>query len=356
MLNNKDHIYLHQALSLANIRRGFCAPNPSVGAVVVKDNKIIAEGYHFAPGSDHAEVNALKKITGNTQDATIYVTLEPCCHWGKTPPCSDALIQAGVKRVVYAYRDPNPLVSGAGEEKLLAAGIACEHVPLPEIDAFYASYHHWHKNKKPFVTAKIALSLNGKIAGKNGERIQITGAALQELTHAYRKTSDAILTTAKTIIADDPQLNVRIQDEIIAKPIYILDSHLTLPMTAKIFTTAQSITVFHSAAAPKKRQQSLTALTARCIQVESNQQGLDFNQVLDHLGQEGIHDLWVEAGGTCFSSLFHQRLLQRALIYVAPRWLEEGKSAFSEGFSLESGAGQLRWQQAGKDAMCEINW
>ena len=304
---NNDLIYLAQALNLAQIRRGFCSPNPSVGAVITLENKVIATGYHLACGSPHAEVDALKKLSMRAQGATIYVTLEPCSHWGRTPPCTDALIQAGIKRVVYSYNDPNPEVTGKGAFALQLKGIRCDYIPLPEITTFYASYHHWLETKTPFITAKIALTLDGKIAGKSGERIQITGKALQEFTHASRKTADAILTTIKTILYDDPQLNVRLSNETIAKPIYILDSELNFPCTATVLKTAKSLTLFHAHDANPMHQQQLIKQGIRCIAINKNEYGLDLKQAIQQIGQDGIHDLWVEAGGKCFAALAMQQ-------------------------------------------------
>jgi diaminohydroxyphosphoribosylaminopyrimidine deaminase/5-amino-6-(5-phosphoribosylamino)uracil reductase len=354
--NNHDLIYLNQALNLAKIRRGFCSPNPSVGAVITLENKILATGYHLACGSPHAEIDALKKLSMHAPGATIYITLEPCCHWGKTPPCTDALIQAGIKRVVYSYADPNPKVAGKGVLALQEQGIHCDHVPLPEITAFYASYHHWLQTKTPFITAKIALTLDGKIAGKLGERIQITGQALQEFTHALRKTADAILTTVKTILHDDPQLNARTANEIIAKPIYILDSKLDFPQAATLLKTAKSLTLFHATDANPIRQQALIEQGIRCIAIDKNKDGLDLKQVIHLIGQDGIHDLWIEAGGKCFSAFATQQLLQRAFIYIAPRCLGEGQAAFENNFSLNLTNTKIHWQQFGNDVLCDIHW
>lgn len=353
---NTDLTYLSQALDLAKIRRGFCSPNPSVGAVITLDNKVVATGYHMAAGSPHAEADALKKISMHAKDATIYVTLEPCSHWGKTPPCTDALIQAGIKRVVYGYSDPNSTVSGKGASALQTNGIICDYIPTSDIADFYESYNHWLKTKTPFVTAKIALTLDGKIAGKQGERIQITGKALQEFTHASRKTADAILTTIKTILHDDPQLNVRIANDTIAKPIYVLDSELNLPFTSTILKTAKSLTIFYSKEADPTRLQQFNKQGIHCIAIDKNNNGLDLNQVIQHIGQAGIHDLWVEAGGKCFAALIKQKLLQRALIYVAPRWLGEGQSAFENDFILDSNNTKIQWKQLGNDALCDIRW
>ncbi len=357
-MNDQDIVHLHQAYELAKLRRGFCSPNPSVGAVIVKNNKILATGYHQGAGSPHAEPDALKKLNNSAQGATLYVTLEPCCHFGRTPPCTNAIIKAGIQRVVYGFHDPNPLVAGKGEAQLKAAGITCDYLPLPEITHFYESYHYWQTTKKPFITAKIALSLDGKIAGKSGEPIQITGEALKEFTHYSRQNSDAILTTAKTIIQDDPRLNVRTEDEVIAKPLYILDTALTLQTTAKIFKTAKSVTIFYTDDKnhDSERLEALAAEGATCVAMKSNQHGLDLNQVISHIGQDGIHDLWIEAGGKCFSAFLREKLLKKAYIYIAPKWIGEGQMAFLPEFNLDLQSQPLTWQQVGEDVMCEVCW
>jgi diaminohydroxyphosphoribosylaminopyrimidine deaminase/5-amino-6-(5-phosphoribosylamino)uracil reductase len=352
-----DIVFLQEALALARIHRGFCAPNPAVGAVIVKDNTIIATGYHRGPGSFHAEADALQKLAqGMARGATVYVTLEPCCHFGRTPPCTDVLIQAGVKRVVYGFRDSNPIVAGYGHAALIAAGVDAEQISMLEIDAFYKSYKHWHLTKKPLLTAKIALSLDGKIAGKSGEPVKITGELLREFTHQCRKESDAILTTSKTIIKDDPQLNVRYENEVIAKQVYILDSMLGLPLTAKIFTTASSVTVFHARDVSSELLECFIAKGVRCIPIDKTASGLALDQVIAFLGKEGKHDIWIEAGGSCFSAFHAEQLLQRAFIYIAPISIPDGLTAFAEGFDLKVSAADLQWRQYGKDVLCEIHW
>ncbi|MES2614668.1 MAG: bifunctional diaminohydroxyphosphoribosylaminopyrimidine deaminase/5-amino-6-(5-phosphoribosylamino)uracil reductase RibD, partial [Bdellovibrionota bacterium] len=232
-------IFLERTLQLAESRRGFCAPNPSVGAVVVKNGKIIAEGFHWERGKPHAEIEALNKIGDEAKGSHLYVSLEPCCHYGKTPPCTKAIIERGIAKVVYGFQDPNPIVCGKGEAQLRAAGVECQFHPTQSISHFYRSYSYWHKTKKPWVTLKIALSFDGKVSGPQGDPVQITGLECQKFTHENRKKSDAILTSAKTIICDNPQLNARIDNEINAKKVYILDRNLSLPLNAKIFKTAQ---------------------------------------------------------------------------------------------------------------------
>ncbi len=357
--HKRDSQFLIQALSLAEQGQGFCAPNPAVGSILVNQMGIvIATGFHTGPGKPHAEVEVLKKVSYQAREMTLYVTLEPCCHWGKTPPCTDAIIQSGLTRVVYGFRDPNPLViAGQGMQLLKEAGIDCELISLPEIEAFYKSYYFWHKTKKPLVTAKIALSLDGKIAGKDGERVQLTGDDAQHLTHHYRKNTDAILTTAKTIIMDDPQLNARTHEAVIPKSLYVLDSQLSLPREANIFNTTKSITVFHSKTAPKEHQNSLEQKGVRCIALEETSPSvLNLDQAMIQIGNDGVIDLWVEAGGKCFSSLWKNNLIHRGLIYIAPRWFGEGLSAFENNFSLGDLSGsQIKWIQVGNDAVLEID-
>jgi len=325
--------------------------------VVVKDNRIIATGYHWGPGHDHAEVAALKQLSPEDAcQATMFVTLEPCCHWGKTPPCTEALIKARIKKVIYGFEDSNPLVAGKGVLQLRDAGIVCEHRVLPEVNAFYASYQHWHRTKRPFVTAKIALTLDGKIAGPEGNPIAITSAPLNKRTHESRLQADAILTTAKTVIADDPQLNVRLPDQVIAKPIYILDGHLQTPRHARIFRTAKTVTLFHAPSACPTRVSQWLAEGVRCVEVPSTSTKLDLPYIMAWIGQDGMHDLWVEAGGYCFSALLRANLLQRALIYQSLKWCGVGQNAFADDFSWDIKDCTLSWQQVGPDVVCEINW
>src|SRR3990167_3956342 len=210
-------LQMQQALSLAQSQRGCCAPNPAVGAVIVKEGQVISTGTHLGSGHPHAEIEALKSLGDQAKGATLIVTLEPCCHFGKTPPCTDQIIKSGIGEVYFVLLDPNPVVAGKGVTALKKAGIRCELIDLPEIRAFYESYIYWINNHRPWVTAKMALSLDGKIAGPDRVSVNITGKALQQLTHQYRQKSDALLTTINTIIHDNPQLNVRLDHTLVNK-------------------------------------------------------------------------------------------------------------------------------------------
>lgn len=347
--------YLGLALTEASARRGFCAPNPAVGAVIVKDGQILAVGKHWAAGQPHAEVDALNQLSQEqSRGATLYVTLEPCCHFGKTPPCTDLIIERKIGRVFYAYADPNPVVAGKGEAILNAAGIPCEHYPLAEIDEFYRSYLYWRNHGRPWVSAKLALSLDGKIAAGDGSPVPITGLECQRLTHESRCASDAILSSANTVLADNPLLNVRLS-ETIAKPIYILDRRLRLTGDEKIFGSADSVTIFHSKSFLPKSRLNLEEKGARCIAVDEIDEGLDLLAILDCIGNDGMHDLWIEAGGKLFYQFYTQDLIHRALIYLSPKTLgEEAKSAFPESFDVTKSALSSKMFTCGEDVVWEL--
>lgn len=357
-MDNREKKYLKSALTLAEIRRGFCAPNPCVGAVLVKDSRVIATGYHWENGSFHAEIDALNKIEPTlAKGATLYVTLQPCCHTDKkTPPCTDLIIQRGIAKVIYGFRDPNPAVNNKTDKILQQAGIECIHLPLPQIDNFYTSYQFWWQYKKPFTTAKLAMSLDGKIAGEHGKRIQLTGHIAQQFTHQQRKQADAILTTAKTIRFDNPSLNSRIDNVVYKKPLYILDSKLNIPATAKIFNTAKNVTLFHSTDLTQQHRDNFSQHKIRFIPIQNDKYGLNLLKVLKYIAQDGCHDLWVEAGGQCFESLVKKHLLQRAFIYVAPLWLRENSHlAFTSSNPLSGGLSSST-TVLGADACFEFNW
>lgn len=354
-----DICSMREALRLADLRRGFCAPNPSVGSVIVQEGEVIARGLHWASGCAHAEVDALlhKLVEPSAAlGATLYVTLEPCCHFGKTPPCTEAIIASGIKEVVYGLRDPNPLVAGKGEQALLDAGILCRQLELPELYQFYQSYSYWQSQGRPWVTAKLALSLDGKIAEADGRPAVITGPELAQFTHQCRKRSDAILTTVRTIQTDNPQLNVRLGNEIIAKPMYVLDRLLAIPREAKIFKTAAKLTLFYQANLDIPEWLSLAA---HCVPLPLFQDTLylDWAAVLKQIGDDGIHDLWIEAGGKCFQSLCKQGLLNRGLIYLGAKKLNaDAKAAFTADFDIFSQTQAMHWQMVGPDAVCELNF
>lgn len=352
-MNDKPY-YLKQALIEAQKRKGFCAPNPAVGAVVVHNDQMISHGTHWAPGFAHAEVNALESLSNEiTEKATLFVTLEPCCHHGRTPPCTELIIRRGIKTVYFSQLDPNPKVAGQGQKILQAAGVTCEHLPLSEISEFYRSYCYWHQYQRPWVNAKLAQSADDKIAEPDGKPVAITGEKAQQYTHQWRKQCDAILTTANTILHDNPRLNVRLEKKAITKPIYVLDSQLRTTLNSQIFTTAKSLTFFYDSTLDPLKLVPFQSASVRCVPIEKNQQGLNLTQVLEQIGKDGVHELWVEAGAHCFSALITQGLVQRGILYRSTRVL--GKQA-TPGLALNKpplSNWELKWFPIGED-FCAI--
>ncbi len=346
--------FLKQALRLAQIRRGFCAPNPSVGAVIVKNGEVLSEGFHFQAGAPHAEAEALRSLDERAQGATAVVTLEPCSHFGRTPPCAELLVQRGIREVIFGFSDPNPLVAGKGVAALKAAGVSVTHLPSEEVDAFYESYAHWVQTGRPFVTLKLALSLDGKIAGPGGQREKISGEELDLFTHKARKESDALLTTVKTLNQDNPQLNVRLSQETLSKPVYVLDSELRLRENLQIQSTAEKLIVFCSEKASAEKRAFWEARGVEVRAVKTQTQGLDLEEVLLSIGRDGKHDLFVEAGGRCFQSFWEANLVGKAYLYIGPRWLgQKAWPAFSElPKSLQNA--RFSWKGVGGDALAEV--
>jgi diaminohydroxyphosphoribosylaminopyrimidine deaminase/5-amino-6-(5-phosphoribosylamino)uracil reductase len=331
-----DLTYLHLALGEAKKGEGQCAPNPAVGALVVKDGIVVSTGYHRGVGHAHAEVNALATI--DARGATLYVTLEPCCHYGRTPPCTEAIIHAGIVRVVFALKDPYQHTTTTGEAVLLQHGIACECVALAEITQFYRPYVHWVRTGRPWVTAKLAVSINGVTAGERGEPLAITGEACRVFTHTQRLHADALLTTARTIIADDPQLNVRLEHVLMKKPVYVVDRHLLTPHGAMLAHTAASLTLFHGeVTVPVKNAGHLIQETS-------------LSRMLTVIGAQGHHRVWVEAGPQLFTALCASNLLHEAYVYISPRWFASPRK-YTAGLNVMAWANSVEVMWLGDDSV-----
>lgn len=308
--------FLLKALEQAKQGRGRCAPNPAVGAVAVHNGVIIAQTSHQGAGSLHAEVLLLAQIPPQTPGVTLYSTLEPCNHWGKTPPCVDAIIEHGIEHVVFAYKDPNPIVcKNNSTEQLQKAGIQVTHHSIADIDAFYQSYAYWTATKKPWVTVKMAQSMDGKIAGAEGERVYLSNESCATFTHELRARCDILLTTAKTIQQDNPRMNVRLNGMEYAKPIAIIDSTLSSDHQAHVFSKATQCHVYHTEGNPTDTPNIYHHL------MPSHQGAMDLEAIIQHLGSLGYHDVFVEAGGTLFTALHRQGLVSRTYVYVTPKAL-----------------------------------
>ncbi|MCA0403995.1 MAG: bifunctional diaminohydroxyphosphoribosylaminopyrimidine deaminase/5-amino-6-(5-phosphoribosylamino)uracil reductase RibD [Proteobacteria bacterium] len=350
-----DKSFLLAALEQAALGRGQCAPNPSVGAVAVRNGEIIARAFHKGAGTAHAEVLVFEQLPPNLDGVTLYVTLEPCNHWGRTPPCVNAIIaQGGISEVIYGYCDPNPVVMSNNTPSILAEhGIKSRYMPLEEINAFYESYKHWRHSRKPFVTAKIAQTLDGKIAQANYQAQKISNDICDNFTHQQRKKTDIILTSMRTVNNDDPLLNARINGQTCAKNIAILDSHLQLNPKAKIFDSAKNIHIYYSPGKEPSYQHEKVHYHA----VSEASKGLNLEEVIYHLGELGYHDVWVEAGATLFAALHEANLVDRSFIYIAPSILGmDAISAYPSKFLNLQPETKITWSAMGNNSMVCFDW
>lgn len=311
-----------RAIDLAKRGCGWVNPNPMVGAVMVKDGKIISEGWHKTYGGLHAEREALAHCSTDPAGATMYVTLEPCCHWGKTPPCTEALIEAGIARVVVGASDPNPLVAGKGLEQLRAAGIeVVENVLADECQKINEVFFHYIRTGIPFVVAKYAMTLDGKIATKSGASRWITSDLARAKVHEDRHRFAAIMVGIGTVLADDPELTSRIPGQRSKNPLrVIIDSTARIPLASKIVTSARSVptVIVVTENAPHERIGALEQ--AGCAVLVTQGDEVDLAGVLSYLGKERFIDsVLVEGGATLLWSLFSEGLVHRVQAYIAPK-------------------------------------
>lgn len=349
----QESYYLLQALEEAQKGRGFCAPNPAVGAVAVQNQQIIARGYHHGAGQAHAEVECLSQIPANTPNVTLYITLEPCNHFGRTPPCVNAIIAHGIKRVVYGMRDPNLVVRSLSSDDILnQQGILSDYHPMPEITAFYQSYVYWTQYQRPWVSLKWAQTLDAK-NGLKDEAIHFTHQEVYLFTHQQRYLSDALLTSAQTLITDQAQFTARIAQEVLPKPLMILDRTLRLTGMEKCFLFKRPIFIFHDKAyIPHFHHPDV-----QYIAMDTMDGFLNLSAILEYVGAMGVQDLWVEAGSRLTAALHERDLVNTTHIYIAP--LVFGKSG-TEAYQLPFDAFQkpfdIQWIPMGRDVRALINW
>jgi diaminohydroxyphosphoribosylaminopyrimidine deaminase/5-amino-6-(5-phosphoribosylamino)uracil reductase len=318
----QDLRYLRRALELALRGLNTTDPNPRVGCVIVREDRIIGEGWHERAGEPHAEVLALRAAGAAAQGATVYVTLEPCSHTGRTPPCADALIAAKVQRVVYALGDPNPLVCGAGAAALRAAGIeTATDLLADEARALNPGFFKRMQSGLPWVRVKLGASLDGRTALANGESRWITGKEARQDAQRFRARSSVVLSGSGTVLSDDPALNVRIDDATRQPMRVLLDSALRVPPTSRMFDREGPALVFTASDDTARRAE----LERRGVRVETvaheAQRGLHLESVLRRLAQLQTNEVWVEAGARLAGALLHADLVDELIVYVAPALL-----------------------------------
>ena len=316
-----DIEYMRRALELARRGAGHVSPNPMVGAVIVKDGRIIGEGWHEKIGGLHAERNALAHCIEDPAGATIYVTLEPCCHWGRTPPCTEAILENKLARVVVGCLDPNPLVGGKGIQILRDAGVICETGVLEkECLAINEVFFHYITHKKPFILMKYAMTLDGKIAAVTGDSKWVTGKQARHHVQETRRRLSAIMVGIGTVLADDPMLNCRIEDGVDPTRI-IIDSNLRLPLDSQIVATSTRIPTYVFAAnVNADKQKALESAGVHVVYAPDASTGrVDLPQVIDKLGEMQIDSVLLEGGGTLNGAFMQLGLVDRVQAYIAPK-------------------------------------
>lgn len=363
-----DRDYMKRAIELAELGRGWTNPNPVVGAVIVKDGVIIGEGYHARYGGLHAERNAIAALTQPAEGATIYVTLEPCCHYGKTPPCTEAILEQKIARVVIGSRDPNPKVAGKGAKILRDAGVLVEEGFMrEECDKLNPVFFHYITTKMPYVVMKYAMTADGKIATRTGASKWITGEAARAKVQELRHRCMGIMAGIGTVLADDPMLNVRIEGK--KSPVRIIcDSRLRIPPDSQICKTANQYPTIvacgieEAAKADLPQKDVIRELEHRGVQVIFVPDGngrVDLKKLMQILGDQGIDSILLEGGGELNDSALQAGIVQEVKVFLAPK-LFGGRDAKSPvagtGVELPEEAAALIFEQAsqiGEDLLLE---
>ncbi len=358
MFSAEDHLYMSRALQLAAQGCFTTSPNPNVGCVIVKNGIIVGEGFHRKAGEPHAEVHALRAAGDNARGATAYVTLEPCSHFGRTPPCADALVAAGVARVVAAMEDPNPQVSGRGMRRLADAGVEVQTGLLQsQAEALNPGFIKRMKTGLPYVRLKLAASLDGRTALANGESQWITSPAARADVQRLRAQNSAILTGADTVLMDDPSLNVRWEQlpastqavypaENVRQPVRIVvDSQCRIKPSARLFSIPGEIWL---ARANEQGQWPKSVTQVVVPQAESGK--LDLMQLMQTLALRNVNDLWIEAGASLAGALVSAGLVDELIVYLAPKLMGNTARGLVNlpAFSHMSEVADWQWQDVRK--------
>jgi diaminohydroxyphosphoribosylaminopyrimidine deaminase / 5-amino-6-(5-phosphoribosylamino)uracil reductase len=355
-INAIDEKWMSRALDLAIEGVAQAHPNPIVGAALVKNGRIVGEGFHAYDRRDHAEIVALKKAGKKSRGATLYVTLEPCCTTGRTGPCTKAIVAAGVKRVVAAMRDPNPAVSGKGFAALQRAGVAVRSGVLENFARRYnEDFARWIQTKRPLVTLKTALTLDGQIAQKAGSVPWITSEQSRHAVQHLRHEADAILTGIGTILADDPRLTDRIGEPRRRKLLRaVIDSHLRTPLRSKIVKSARNdVVIFTMQSTDSRKARALQRVGVEVVRVPARRGRVDLHSVIRELGKREILNVLLEAGAQLNGAALQSGIVDKMILFYAPKIMGTGgvpmASIPSTWFAKSPALQNLRYAKSGPD-------
>ena len=348
--------YLEMAIKLAEKGRGKVSPNPLVGCLIIKRGRIVGRGYHKKAGDHHAEVNALKEAGKKAKDSILYCTLEPCSHWGKTPPCTEQIVQSGVREIVIGNKDPNPMVNGF--EELKGRGIKSRIGILDEECAkLNEVYLKWMKTKKPFVIVKAAMSLDGKIATKSGDSKYISGKEARKVVHELRSDLDAVMVGSNTVKKDDPELTVRLTRG--ENPIKIvIDSKLKISEKAKIVKKEPGkLIIITAKTANKKKVKALQLKGVRFIHTNLNRGKIDLKEAMKELGKHDITSIMIEGGAVLNAEAIRAGIVDKMLFFISPKMIGQGPAAVGDlGITQVDKALKLKnidFKKIGKDILVE---
>ena len=360
-----DEQWMKRALRLAEKGRGRTSPNPMVGAILVKDDKVVGEGYHAKAGEAHAEIIALQRASEDARGAILYINLEPCAHYGKTPPCAPRVIEAGVKRVAIGMEDPNPLVKGKGVEILRRAGLDVEVGILEkECRRLNEAFCKYILEKEPFVILKVAATLDGKIATRDGDSKWISGEASRRFVHKLRDQVDGVLVGIGTVLRDDPLLTARVRG---GRDPYriVLDSRLKIPEEAKLIGDFPAkVVIVATELAPEDKIERLEKRGVRILTLDSKEGRVDLKSCLSKLGEIGIMSLLVEGGSQVNGSFLDEGLIDKLLLFLSPKLIGDhrapgifggrGVSSLQEAIPLK----EMKAKKIGEDILIEgyLEW
>lgn len=318
-----DSFYMERAVALAGRGIGHVNPNPLVGAVIVKDGQVIGEGWHERFGGLHAERNALADCKADPCGATMYVTLEPCCHYGKTPPCTEAIVGSGISRVVVGMEDPNQLVAGKGMQLLRDAGIEVVCGVCGDKVRFQNRiFIKYITSRRPWVVLKTAMTLDGKIAAVTGDSKWVTGEKARRMVHELRNGLMAVMVGKGTVLSDDPMLDCRLGDPSVRQPVrVVVDSRAEIPLESRLVRTACEVPLVlaHASGASAEKLDALRAAGVRTVQCGGADGRVDAGMLLDWLGADGIDSVMLEGGGELAWSFVRDRLVDEVYAFISPK-------------------------------------